>query len=371
MTDDARPAPRPAATNGWHRIPSPRSADADRTVRELGERRVLTEVLARIPRGEVLLGPGDDAAVIATPDGRQVITTDTLIEGPDFRAEFSHPVDLGRKAVATNLSDVAAMGARPTALVIALAMPRDTTLAWVCDFADGVRDGLERLAPGCGVIGGDLATSDAVTIAVTAFGSLDGRDPVTRAGARPGDAVAVAGRLGRAAAGLTLLFAGELDAGPAAPGRGAEAAVRSVGADAGNPTTGAQELIDAQRAPTPPIDAGVVAALAGATAMMDCSDGLLLDLDRLAQRSGVVADVETALLAGDLAAVAPHLGDRALAHVLGGGEDHSLLATFPADAELPAPFRRIGTIVAVPDDASPGVRVDGEDADPAGWDPYR
>ena len=381
MTHDAQLAPRPAATNGWHLIPSARPADAERTVRELGERRVLAEVLARIPLGEVLLGPGDDAAVIATPDGRQVITTDTLIEGPDFRREWSHPIDLGRKAVASNLSDVAAMGARPTGLVIALAMPRETTLAWVCDFADGVRDGLERLAPGCGVIGGDLATSEAVTIAVTAFGSLDGRAPVTRAGARPGDAVAVAGTLGRAAAGLTLLFDGadadadaecapattEVSGGPSA----AAAPTSFPELDATPRTTELaqlrQRLIDVQRAPTPPVEAGVAAARAGATAMMDCSDGLLLDLDRLAQRSGVVIDIDTRLLGDDVAALAPVLGDRALTHVLGGGEDHSLLATFPADVAPPHPFRRIGTVV----DGTPGVRVDGADADPAGWDPYR
>ena len=319
------------------------------TVAQAGERRVLTEILSRIPTGTPLLGPGDDAAIVAAPDGRFAVTVDTMIEGPDFRREWSTARQLGSKAVTTNLSDIAAMGAVPSALVIALAVPRDTRVSWVAEFADGVAAQLRQLAPGCGVVGGDLATAEHITISVTAFGDLQGRDPITRSGARPGDQIAVAGTLGRAAAGLHLLFRGETD-----------------------------PLTAVQLAPESPISAGVAAAFAGATAMMDLSDGLLLDGDRMAAASGVALDFSRELLHTDIAPLAERFGpELAEQFVLGGGEDHSLLATFAGDAELPRPFRRIGTVRRI-DTVRPidtarqgcGTLVDGEPADPAGWDPF-
>ncbi len=159
-----------------------------------------------------LVGPGDDAAVIAVPDGRVVATTDTFVHGPDFRLAWSSAYDLGWKAAAVNLADVAAMGARPIALLVALAMPDDTTLSFVTGLADGLRDACDALAPGCRVEGGDLTVSDMLTIAVTALGSLDGRAPVLRSGARAGDIVAIAGEVGRAGSGLDILFARFRDA---------------------------------------------------------------------------------------------------------------------------------------------------------------
>lgn len=307
------------------------------TVSQAGERQVLAEILARIPTGTPLLGPGDDAAIVAAPDGRFAVTVDTMIEGPDFRREWSTPRQLGSKAVTTNLSDIAAMGAAPTALVIALAVPRDTPVTWVTEFADGVAAQLLRLAPECGVVGGDLATAEHITISVTAFGDLQGRAPITRSGARAGDQVTVAGTLGLAAAGLHLLFGGVDD-----------------------------PLVATQLAPESPITAGVTAAVSGATAMMDLSDGLLLDGDRLAAASGVALDFSRELLHADIARLAERFGtELAERFVLGGGEDHSLLATFVADAELPPPFRRIGTVRP-----GCGIRVDGESVDPMGWDPF-
>ena len=137
-------------------------------------------------RRDALVGPGDDAAVLAAPDGRVVATTDTLVHGPDFRLAWSSGFDLGWKAAAVNLADIAAMGARPTALLVALAMPNDTRLSFVEQLADGLRAACDALAPGCAVEGGDLTVSDTLTIAVTALGSLDGRAPVLRCGARAG-----------------------------------------------------------------------------------------------------------------------------------------------------------------------------------------
>ncbi|NLT26301.1 MAG: thiamine-phosphate kinase [Microbacteriaceae bacterium] len=340
--------------------PDASARPAPRTVADAGEREVLAEVLARIPIGEAELGPGDDAAVLAAADGRFVVTTDTMIEGPDFRRAWSSPVELGRKAIASNLADVVAMGARPTGLVVALAVPRDTEVAWVAGLADGFASGLAELWPGCGVIGGDLATAPVAMLAVTAFGSLDGRAPVTRAGARPGDVVAVAGPLGRAAGGLRLLFARAVD-GAGAPDAAALAALRAEGGLAA-------ELVDQQLAPAPPLRAGVAAAEAGATAMMDMSDGLLLDADRLTIASDVAIELDTALVDDDVRALSAEFDrETALRLVLGGGEDHSLLACFGADAALPAPFRPIGRVV---ESGEHRVLVDGVPADPAGWDPY-
>ena len=143
---------------------------------------------------------------MAAPDGRFVVTTDMMIHGPDFRLAWSTPHDLGWKAAASNLADVAAMGAVPTALVVAIAAPADSPVSLLEGIADGFRDACAALAPGCGVVGGDLSVSPTLTIAVTAFGDLGGRDAVLRSGARVGDVVAVSGALGESALALRLLF---------------------------------------------------------------------------------------------------------------------------------------------------------------------
>jgi len=311
------------------------------TLGSIGELAVLARIFPRLPdAAAALLGPGDDAAVVATPDGRVVITTDMMIHGPDFRLAWSTPHDLGWKAAASNLSDVAAMGAVPTALVVALAAPADTPVEFLEAFADGLRDGCAALAPGCGVVGGDLSVSSTLTIAVTAFGDLEGRDPVLRSGARVGDIVAVSGVLGQAAAGLRLLFdRGVVDG---IPDAAATAVLKRE-----HPA-----LIAAQLAPRPPIADGKAAALAGATAMLDLSDGLTLDARRVARASGVAIDFSSGVV-----------GSR---EALDGGEDHSLFATFPPDTELPGGFRAIGTVVE-----GEGILVDGTPYDAqSGWDPY-
>ncbi len=163
----------------------------------IGESAVLARIFPRLPAASAaLVGPGDDAAVLAAADGRFVVTTDMMIHGPDFRLAWSSAHDLGWKAAASNLADVAAMGAVPTGLVVALAAPAETPVAFLEEFADGLRDGCAAMSPGCGVVGGDLSVSSTLTIAVTAFGDLEGRAPVLRSGARAGDVVAVSGVLG-------------------------------------------------------------------------------------------------------------------------------------------------------------------------------
>jgi thiamine-monophosphate kinase len=306
----------------------------------IGEAATLARIFPRLPAAAAaLVGPGDDAAVVAAQDGRFVVTTDMMIHGPDFRLAWSSAHDLGWKAAATNLSDVAAMGAVPTALVVALAAPADTAVSFLEEFADGLRDGCAAMAPGCGVVGGDLSVSSTLTIAVTAFGDLEGRPPVLRSGARVGDIVAVSGPIGAAAAGLRILFSeGVVDGVPDAV---RATALRSAHAE-----------IDAQLAPTPPIIDGRLAAITGATSMIDLSDGLALDARRVAIASGVAIDLSLA-----------SVGSR---EALVGGEDHSLLATFPAGVAIPGGFLAIGTVVG-----GTGLLIDGRPFDDrGGWDPY-
>lgn len=339
------PAPAPAPPG-----PPEHAPDA---LGSVGELAALARIIPRLPPSAVTeLGPGDDAAVLAAPDGRFVVTTDMMIHGPDFRLAWSSMHDLGWKAAATNLSDIAAMGARPTSLVVALAAPAETPVADLEAFADGLADACAALAPGCGVVGGDLSVSHTLTIAVTAFGDLEGRAPVRRDGARPGDIVAVSGPLGLAAQGLALLFELGVDE-TGAPDASAAARLRSE-----HPVP-----LAAQLAPHPPIADGPAAAIAGATAMLDLSDGLALDARRVARASGVVIDL-------DGRALAEH-GTGLLA--LTGGEDHSLLATFPPSVPLPAGFSAVGIVAALDERAGghPAVLVDGHVVDErGGWDPF-
>ncbi|MGW8565960.1 thiamine-phosphate kinase [Isoptericola sp. NPDC055881] len=327
-------------------------------VRDLSEEELLARIFPLLPdAAATLLGPGDDAAVVAAPDGRFVVTTDVLVEDRHFRRRWSSGHDVGARAATANLADVAAMGARPTSLVVSLVVPGDLPVAWVTGLARGLA---EVSAPvGAGVVGGDLSGGDAVVVAVTAHGDLEGRPPVTRSGARPGDVLAYAGNRGLSAAGLALL-----DRGVVSSSDGAPEAVGALG-----------PYVAGYLRPEAPLDAGPEAARHGATAMLDVSDGLLRDAGRLARASGVAVDVESAALEADVARLLPAaqaLGvdrDAALGWVLSGGEDHGLLATFPADVVLPGTFRRIGQVRAAAGGA--GVTVDGgTPAVATGWDHF-
>ncbi|MGF0121558.1 MULTISPECIES: thiamine-phosphate kinase [unclassified Pseudoclavibacter] len=354
---------------------SRRPAAAVFTVGDCGEAELLRRILARVPAARAgVLGAGDDAAVLAAGDGRVVITTDLMIEGPDFRLAWSSARDLARKACASNLADVAAMGAAPTAITVALALPGETAVSWVEELAEGFAEALREMAPDCGVIGGDLSTSEQLVIAITAFGDLGGGEPVPRSGAEAGDVLALSGPAGRSGAGLSLLYALARDARGEALAEGI-AALRSRG-DA------VAAVVDWHLAPTIDASLGLAAREAGATAMMDVSDGLLLDATRLARASGVRFEIGTSVLGSDievvdaaLRAAMPELDEtqrraRAVELVVVGGEDHGLLATFPAWATLPDGFRAIGRVHSAADGAASAVRVDGEPRDAWGWDPY-
>ena len=336
---------------------------SDLTVADLGEDSLLARVFPLLPTGcSTLLGPGDDAALLRAPDARVVVSTDLLVEGHHFRREWSTGRDVGYRAAAQNLADVAAMGALPTALLVGLVMPADLPVDWVLGLASGLRGACEPV--GAGVVGGDLSGGEQVVVAITVLGDLQGRAPVLRSGAAVGDVVAHCGVRGRSAAGLALL-----QARAAAGARGISAAPLPEGLDA---------LVRAYLRPEPPLSAGVLASVAGATAMLDVSDGLLRDAGRLARASGVVLDLDppgTSFTADldALAEAARVIDADPLLWVLTGGEDHGLLATFPPGARLPAGFRRVGTVLSAGEREAGTVLVAGAVpvVESIGWDHFR
>ncbi|MHC6230579.1 thiamine-phosphate kinase [Arthrobacter sp. MMS24-T111] len=337
--------------------------DRQPTVAGLSESDLLARIFPRLRMAgshtaSTLLGPGDDAAIVAAPDGRAVVSIDTQVQDQDFRLLWPNGYrttgfDVGWKAAAQNLSDINAMGATATSMVVSLTLPVDTPVSWVEDLADGLRAGIQALgATGCSVAGGDLGRGREISVTVAVLGSLDGGRAVLRSGARPGDILALAGTVGHAAAGLALLESG-------------------IAAD----TLGPAERIypELQCRPRPPLGAGPAARAAGATAMLDISDGLLRDGHRLAAASNVAVDLDPARLAhlAELLRPAATLLDADPAPwVLAGGEDHGLLATFPAGIQLPPGFTAIGSVHALGTDEGPGVLIAGRAADTGGWDHF-
>jgi len=286
-----------------------------------------------------LLGPGDDAAVIRAADGRVVASTDLLIEGRHFRRDWSTANDVGHKAAARNFADIAAMGAVPTALLVGLGAPPGLELSW----ADGLMAGLREECGevGAAVVGGDVAAADVVTLGVTALGDLQGRDPVTLAGARPGDMVAFAGRLGYADAGYAVLS------------RGFRSPV---------------QIVAAHRRPEVPYAEGPHAAEWGATAMTDVSDGLIADLGHIADASGARINLRANLVPVPLKLkeVGAALNVDPQVWVFTGGDDYALVATVPAGTNLPEAWTPIGTVAE-----GEGVRVDGRRWPTGGHEHFR
>ena len=288
------------------------------SIAEAGEFGLIARIVARLETGTAsLLGPGDDAALVAAPDSRVVASTDVLVEGRHFRRDWSGAADIGHRAAAANLADIAAMGATPTALLVALCVPTDLEVEWVEELAGGLS--AEAGLVGAGVVGGDLSSSPTLTIAVTALGDLAGREPVLRSGAQPGDVVALAGRTGHAAAGYTVLSRG----------------FRTP-----------KLLVEAFRRPEVPYPAGPAAARLGATSMIDVSDGLLQDLGHIATASvvGIDIDRDAFEVPVQMRDAASALGVDPYVWLLAGGDDHALAATFPPGTTLPPEWRTVGTV---------------------------
>ncbi|MCW2765329.1 MAG: thiamine-phosphate kinase [Nocardioides sp.] len=312
----------------------------DATLADAGEFGLIAEITKLFEQGEhVLVGPGDDAAVLRVKTGHVVVSTDLMVEGRHFRRDWATAADVGHRAAAQNLSDVNAMGGRATSLTVGLAAPADLPVQWALDFARGFADECAKV--GASVVGGDLTRASEVVIAVTVIGACT-EAPVLRSGAAPGDVLAMCGRQGWAAGGLAVL------------GRG----FRSP-----------RVLVEAYRRPEPPYDAGLAAAQAGATAMIDISDGLVADAGHIAEGSAVGIDVHSAAfdVAEPLHAVGAATGADPLSFVLGGGDDHALLATFPDVGSVPEGWAVVGSVTE-PGTDGPRVTVDGAPYDgPSGW----
>jgi len=308
------------------------------TLAELGERGLIAR-LRRRPgpaRPEVLVPLGDDAAAIDW-DGRVLLaTTDTLIEDVHFRRTTVTLRDVGAKAMAVNVSDIAAMGGEPRYALLALALPPTLTVADV----DALYDGLEDVGGryGVTVVGGDTcAAPGGIVLTVTLLGAVDGA-PLRRSGARPGDLVLVTGTLGASAAGLEVLEHGR----------------------AGVPAEAAETVVRAHRLPVPRVAEGrLVHELGGATAMIDVSDGLATDLGHIARESGVGAVVRLGAVPVDAAtrAVAAARGADPTRWALSGGEDYELLFTV-------VPGRAAGIAAAVTARTGTSVHVIGEITSP-------
>jgi thiamine-monophosphate kinase len=311
------------------------------TLASTGEFGLINRVTSRLGTAPTtLLGPGDDAALVAAADGRVVACTDVLVEGRHFRCDWSSATDIGHRAAAANIADIAAMGAVPTALLVALCIPTDLDPRWLDQLTDGLTAEAESV--GAAVVGGDLAASQVITIAVTALGDLGGRPPILRSGAQPGDIVAMAGRVGLAAAGYTVLSRG----------------FRSP-----------KVLVEAYRRPEVPYWAGPAAATLGATSMIDVSDGLLADVGHIAEASAVGIDIrrDAFEVTQAMRDAASALGVDPYGWVLSGGDDHPLVATFPSGTALPERWRVIGRVLE-----GTGVTVDGRiPTGVLGWDHFR
>ena len=311
------------------------------TVAEIGEFELIALIAQRLNNPEVAqvaVGIGDDSAVVSARGGQVVACLDMLTQGVHFRLDWSSANDIGRKAAAANLADIFAMGASPTALLVGLALPGQTTVAWVLEFADGLRE--EASSVGVAVVGGDIVRADSISISVSALGELRGEKPILRSGAKPGDVVAIAGQLGFSAAGLLMLSRG----------------FRSP-----------RVLVGAHRVPTPPYE--LARAGIKASSMIDVSDGLISDLTHVARASNVAINIDSALLEipEPLSSAAGAFNGDALEWILTGGEDHAFAATFSNALEVPAGWVIVGTVST----GAPEVLVDGLPHASSGWDHFK
>jgi len=301
---------------------------------EVGEFELIEAFIGLYPQGDdVIVGPGDDAAVLRVRNGHVVVSTDVMVEGNHFRRDWVQGGDVGRRAAAQNLSDINAMGGRAHSMTVGLTLPGDLEAGWVLEFARGFAEECAKV--GAQVVGGDTTRGDQIVVAVTAIGSVTNA-PVLRSGARPGDVVALCGRQGWAAGGLAVLTRG----------------FRSP-----------RVLVEAYRRPEPPYEQGPAAKEAGATAMIDVSDGLVADVGHIAAASGVAVDIDSSAfdVAEPLRAVGSALGADPMRFILTGGDDHALVATFPAGTALPEGWTRIGLVAE-----GEGVTVDGAELEGPG-----
>lgn len=310
-------------------------------ISQLGEFALIEQIqkrLGAVDNAKVSVGIGDDSAVVSALGNKAVACVDVLSQGVHFRLDWSSANDIGRKAAAANLADIYAMGATPTALLVGLALPPETEVNWVLELADGLAQ--ESSKVNTQVVGGDIVKSEKIIISVTALGELNNQSPILRSGAKSGDTIAVAGKLGFSAAGYLMLSRG----------------FRSPKA-----------LVSAHRAPEPPYE--LAAKAQAATAMIDVSDGLLSDLGHVAKASGVQMHINSSALEvpEELAATASAFNANAMDWILNGGEDHAFVATFTTPLDVPSGWKLIGKV----ETGQPGVFVDNQAVDGLGWDHFK
>jgi len=311
---------------------------------------------------DVVVGPGDDAAVVRTGSGQQVLTTDMLIEGVHFELDSISARDLGAKSIVVNVSDLAAMAASPRYALVSIGLTPEVRAAWVVELYSGMREACGEYA--LTLVGGDTNRAERVVVSVTVVGEVAPGGAVTRSGAQPGDVIVVTGSLGAAAGGLALVR------------MPASAAARALSAPWG------RDLLEALSRPVARVGEGQTLAQCGVTAMMDLSDGLAKDLSRLCAESGVGARVELTRvpIAEALRQGASTLGVDALELAIGGGEDYELLATLDvtdlehARAELDERFgvtlTDVGVIIEDGGPTAVDARGRAAPLEPKGWDHF-
>ena len=332
----------------------------DQRLQDIGEFALIDRIVAHLGEAaasDIVVPPGDDAAAWATGDGLAVATIDALVEGTHFRGDTMATADAGWRAVTANVSDLAAMGAEPQYLLIAMLLGPDATLEGVDGLAQGIAEAC--LAQGVRVAGGDIVRAATTGLSIAAYGRIavgPGQAPalLRRDGARAGDRVAVSGTLGAAAAGLALIEAGRGD----------------------DPRAAA--LVRAHRRPVARVALGRAAVARGVRCAIDCSDGLLQDLGHIAERSHVGIEIALAQVPVHAAAVELLDAQAALDLALGGGEDFELLLC--GDGEVLAgletadlPVTLIGRVVAEHPGEVIAWAADGARYDPPsrGWDQTR
>lgn len=274
---------------------------------EFSESEVIEELSKIFTRRDprVLLGIGDDAAVVASPSAKTVITTDMAVEGVHFRREWSTPDEIGRKITAANLADVFAMGAKPDYLVVAISLTGRESMSWIKELARGIE--LEARSCDVVVVGGDIVRGPVITISMTALGATD--KPILRSGARVGDRIVLSSLTGWSAAGLFLLQ-------------------NNVNVSALQPARAVERALGQFRAPAVIYSDAI--ALRNAHSMCDVSDGLLVQAGQLAVKTKFVIDSNLLRLHpdfADLEVLAIGVGADIWDWVAAGGEDHSFLAT--------------------------------------------
>lgn len=305
-------------------------------IRQIGEFGLIDRIKedAIVDTATVVAGIGDDAAVVlATPKHFQLLTTDMLVEGVHFDLATISPWQLGYKAIAVNLSDIAAMGGLARQALVSLALPSDTSV----EFVEGLYQGMKEICHqhAVNIVGGDtVASPQGVVINVVILGEVEPAYLQRRSGASAGELLVVTGCLGDSAAGLELLQRGEWDE-----------------------LSFSWPLVTAHLTPRPHLNEGRVLAELGATSMNDISDGLASEANEIAKAGNVCLriDAERIPLSTPLREAAIHFGQDSLRYALYGGEDYKLLATLPPEALAAVSAQIDVTVIGVVEDGEAGV----------------